>query len=306
MTDTPPRPPKKSEMLEVRLDYETKRSFLDACRRAGRTASDVVRESVLFFIDRESARPDVQPEPGKLLTMIPRPIRRKRYLAITAGVAGAAGIAMFAALPSAADMDSTAVFHRIDRNGDGVLTPDEFFDGALQPSALVETRKELREGKPAADPDAMRVYNEAYAVLYPRAEGDPRGEWGYELQFQGRVENAPADFDAANFDFLAKADVNPFAAAFIEMDADGNDIISSAEFETWFNRLLVNSFNRMDRDRDGYLAEVEFLRSAGWLRAESNDGTPGDAMPDERMSGGFRKLDKDGDGRLTVAEYIIK
>ncbi len=309
MTDKPPntsqRPPKKSEMLEVRLDYETKRNFLNACRRAGRTASDVVRESVLAFIARESARPDVQPEPGKLIAMIPRPIRRKRYLVAGASAAAVAGVTMLAALPSAADPDAMTVFHKFDLNGDGVLTPDEFFGGELKPEAIAETRQSLRAGRPAPDPNAMRIFNEAYVTLYPRADGDPKGQWRYIIHLSGSWENAPDDFDPASIDFLRMAEVNPFAAEFIDIDVDGDDKVSSAEFETWFNRLLAKSFDRMDRDRDGYLVEAEFLRSTGWLSETAEDGSE-ISFPRERMQAAFGKLDKDADGRLSLAEYMLK
>jgi hypothetical protein len=48
------RPPKKTEMIEVRVSMETKRDFLEACRTAGRSASDVIREGMQAFVDRQS------------------------------------------------------------------------------------------------------------------------------------------------------------------------------------------------------------------------------------------------------------
>src|SRR5690242_18217366 len=95
-----PRPPKKSDMIEVRVSYETKRDFLAACQRTGRTASDVVRASIDEFIRAQDPLPEPEPANDKLpfLRAIPKPMRRKRYLAAGAAVTG---IALLVALPSA-------------------------------------------------------------------------------------------------------------------------------------------------------------------------------------------------------------
>jgi hypothetical protein len=71
-TDT--RKAKKSETLEVRLPHETKQAFLTACREDGTTASEVVRESIDSYLD-ERGRPASQPATGKVLAMIPKPLR---------------------------------------------------------------------------------------------------------------------------------------------------------------------------------------------------------------------------------------
>lgn len=125
MTDAPSRPRKKSEMLEVRLDFETKQEFLAACRNSGRTASDVVREQIAAFL-AEQAQP-AAPEPvaatGRVLDFVPAPLRRHRWAA--AGI-GAVGLVMAAALPSAAAPGPKAAFDKLDANHDGVLSADEF------------------------------------------------------------------------------------------------------------------------------------------------------------------------------------
>jgi DNA-binding IclR family transcriptional regulator len=125
------RPPsKKTEMIEVRVSHETKRDFLAACRLEGRTASDVVRESVDTFIRGEGRLSVVaQPEARRpIFALIPAPLRRKRYLAIGAA---AAGLTVLAALPSAAQphdaaSSSCAQFEHVDANHDGQLSLDEF------------------------------------------------------------------------------------------------------------------------------------------------------------------------------------
>lgn len=122
---------KKTEMIEVRVSHETKRDFLAACRREGRTASDVIREALASYIAGEPrARfpEEAAPPKAPILTFIPKPLRRKRYLAITAA---AASLTVLAALPSAAQSHTTPSctrFQQLDANHDGQLTYDEFGD----------------------------------------------------------------------------------------------------------------------------------------------------------------------------------
>src|SRR5262249_13922836 len=112
MTDMPPHPPKKTEMIEVRVSPETKRDFLDACRRAGRTASEVVRDAVDDFVVRSKSAP--APEAVSIDT--PNVIRlrdrlpRKRWLAAGGALAV---VSLFAAMPSAAQPDLAAAFRAL-------------------------------------------------------------------------------------------------------------------------------------------------------------------------------------------------
>ncbi len=103
----PTRPEKKSETLEIRLGHAAKTAFMARCRAEGRTASDAVRAYI---------------EAG---TTGPR--RRTRIGALQALAAAIAGLAIgAAAAPSVAQSVGDASFERLDRNGDGVLTPAEF------------------------------------------------------------------------------------------------------------------------------------------------------------------------------------
>ncbi len=103
--------PKKSEVLEVRLPYETKTAFMARCRETDRTASEVVR----VFIDQELEGRVAKPRaPG---------------LAWRAMAAALAGLAVGAvAAPSLArpTTPSHAVFERLDANHDGNLSFEEF------------------------------------------------------------------------------------------------------------------------------------------------------------------------------------
>jgi Ca2+-binding EF-hand superfamily protein len=304
MTDDAPRPPKKTELLEVRIDSETKRDFIAACRAAGRTASDVVRDAIAVFV---SGQTRLQPQGGPLVMMIPTPIRKKRYL--IAGLAAAAGIGALAMLPSAAAYpDLKAVFqHKIDTNGDGVVTPEEFFGAKLSKDAVAKTRQAMRSGKPASKPrpDGLKVSFDTYVFVFPRPAGDPEGDWGLQLSVSGNVENPPAGFDSNTFDPMTVAEFDPVASAFIEMDANEDDTISYAEFETRFNAMLARSFNRLDRNKDGYLAEMEFIRTGGWMADTTAPRTDPHAT-DDLLKAGFRKLDANADGKVSLAEYLMK
>ncbi|WGM31177.1 EF-hand domain-containing protein [Brevundimonas sp. NIBR11] len=104
------RPPKKSETLEIRLPHAAKVAFMDRCRSAGLTASEVVRD----LIEREA------PTPAK-----PRRAM-KGWQALMLAVAGI--VIGAAAAPSIAQAlpGSRAAFDHMDANRDGVVTFAEF------------------------------------------------------------------------------------------------------------------------------------------------------------------------------------
>ena len=106
---TTARPPKKSETLEIRLPHAAKVAFMERCRSAGLTASEVVRG----LIESEGDTP--------------KPRRTARvWQALAVAVAGivigaAAGPSIAQALPG-----SRAVFDQMDANHDGVVSFAEF------------------------------------------------------------------------------------------------------------------------------------------------------------------------------------
>jgi len=141
----PRRPSKKSEMLEVRLDFESKQEFLAACQAAGRTASDVVREQIAAFVAQANAtvEPDHGPDGGRVLDFVPAQLRRKRWAA--AGI-GAVGLAMAVAMPSAAAPGAKAPFEKLDSNHDGQLTPEEY-EGKARAGECARPDDETPTGK---------------------------------------------------------------------------------------------------------------------------------------------------------------
>ncbi|WP_309629358.1 EF-hand domain-containing protein [Brevundimonas sp.] len=106
---TSARPPKKSETLEIRLPHASKLAFMERCRAAGLTASEVMRG----LIEKETA-------------VAPKARRMKSWQTLAAAVAGIAIGA--AAAPSIAQAlpGSRAAFDQMDANHDGVVSFAEF------------------------------------------------------------------------------------------------------------------------------------------------------------------------------------
>jgi len=104
-----PKPPKKSETLEVRLPYQTKLAFMTRCRNDGQTASEAVRG----FIDTE-------------LGERRRARRTRLWQALVAATVGLALGAVAAPSLARTATPDEAAFARLDRNHDGALSLAEF------------------------------------------------------------------------------------------------------------------------------------------------------------------------------------
>lgn len=105
-----PRKLKKSESLEIRIPYPTKEAFMARCRDDGRSASDVLRGFIDGHIDGRAKA-------------AARRARKRRHLVAGALIATAVGAV---ALPSLARPNAQAQFARMDLNGDGALSLDEY------------------------------------------------------------------------------------------------------------------------------------------------------------------------------------
>ncbi len=108
---TAPRPPKKSETLEIRLPHQTKTAFMARCRVDGQTASEAVRS----FIEAELVAGDRRPRG-----------RMRLWQTVAAAIAGLALGAV--AAPSLARTPSSpdAAFEKLDRDHSGQLSLAEF------------------------------------------------------------------------------------------------------------------------------------------------------------------------------------
>lgn len=315
MTDTP-RKPKKSETLEVRLPYDTKREFLDACREDGTTASEVVRTSIDTYLGARE-RPEPIQETGKLLTMIPRPIRKFRYLA---GAAGALGLAAIVVLPSAAGPDIKGAFARLDANKDGVLSADEFAgptvsaDGNLR----VIEKHVVRSGEAKAEITVTPDRTEK-AVTFWLGDEDigPGGKSpdGKNPDGKGNVVVERREIrihaDAKDGADVKNLSVDIAKSDFERFDADKDGKVSFVEYEGRQRAMLEAGFDLLDRNKDKSLTLDEYGRIVAPMKITVSD-SDGETlsedlkpmMSDEKIAAHFAKLDKNGDKKLSLQEYL--
>jgi Ca2+-binding EF-hand superfamily protein len=283
------RPPKKTEMIEVRVSMETKRDFLDACRTDGRSASDVIREGMQAFIDRQA--PEATPSDPAIVPLRER-VLKKRYLAVAVVATGVAGLA---ALPSAAAPDLAGMFARMDANADGVLSNEEFM-ASRSDAKTMEVRK-----LSGVDGGATTVSDKPMVLLIP-PDGDGKALDGMrDVRFQA-VGGGPL---AAN---LEEAKRRSFAG----FDADGDGRISLKEYQARQMMLLTNGFNRLDKDGDGAVTAAEYtaigqpvlLTPVGAEPVLGVAGKYGPIARPDSIDANFARLDANKDGKLSLQEYL--
>lgn len=156
MTD--PRPPKKSETLEIRIPYPTKTAFMEKAKAEGRAASEIVREQIDAYLDQA---PEPETLKDKVVVQIRRNLRGAGLLLAGAGSALAitlaaspatalpgrgAGIDALQGISADGSSDPLMIvldlpaggltatqlgelvgqaFARLDTNGDGLILPGE-------------------------------------------------------------------------------------------------------------------------------------------------------------------------------------
>ncbi len=161
------------------------------------------------------------------------------------------------------------VFHAVDRNNDGQLTPDEF---ASRP--------------PEAD--------------FRNKDKDSDGVMSFPEFFQGdmnwaRIEHARRVFDLTDQDSNGALDLDefrtrPYEVWFVRTDRDGDEFLSLAEYEAANGGLVQTGrselvFGLLDQNHDRKLALAEFV-----------------SHPLEES---FYKRDRDGNDALTLVEYSV-
>jgi Ca2+-binding EF-hand superfamily protein len=117
-----PREPKKSETIEVRLPHKVKTALMIKARAEGRSASEVIRQSIDFYLAAEPK------EERSMLIALWKP----------AALIGAGSLALvltsISPTSSQARPDLKSVFEMLDRNHDGAITIDEFLRDAADPA----------------------------------------------------------------------------------------------------------------------------------------------------------------------------
>lgn len=312
--------PKKSETLEVRLDHQTKQDFIETCRENGTTASDVVRGGIDRYLAKQrksSRRPTPEANDGVSAMIVPFVKERKRVLA---GGVGAATLAALVALPSAAGPDVRAAFDRLDRNGDGVLSAEEYMPSTEDGEKTTQViRIERMDDAEAADHAAESEKDVAFAYWIPSddAESDESGVTrSHEIRIVRReagdgvpIVDSPEELGA----LYRKVRAESFAA----IDYNGDGQVSFDEYERHNRELLEAGFERLDADGDGFLTKAEYtaapmvaisavrtetVETGGEKRIELRVGDGDHELPDRGAA--FDKLDGNGDGRLSLQEYM--
>lgn len=318
MTETKrPQRAKKSETLEVRIPFETKQAFLTACREDGTTASEVVRESVHTYLDGRE-RPTQQPN-RTLIMKFPQPVRRYGPRVAASAIA-AVGLATFAVLPSAAAPDLQAAFKKLDVNGDGVLSADEFAGakpGGEAKDVIVETRihKSTDGAAPPAVAKPPEVKQDAFTFWLPEELGGAvdkeQRQFKIITQREVRVEKDGADKPsephvvAFSIDDFRKKEFESF-------DGDRDGKVSYNEYSARQRAMMTRGFEILDANGDKSLSADEYAKivSPPMPKIDGQDREVeikvqgGPKISPEALKAAFTKLDINKDSKLSLQEYL--
>ena len=177
------------------------------------------------------------------------------------------------------ELPNEKAFERFDKDQDGVITREEF-TGAGKPGA----------GQPAGQLDAL--------VKAADKNGDgkiTKVEAGDAPWFSKLDQNSDGVIDAAELEKARKAmsaaGRNQFDAVLKKADKNGDGKITKAEAgdAAWFAKLDQNKDDVIDAE------ELEKARKA--MGTNKGDGKAGG-----QLDAILKRLDKDGDGKLTKAE----
>jgi Ca2+-binding EF-hand superfamily protein len=328
-----PRPTraKKSETLEVRIPYDTKLAFLTACREDGTTASEVVRDKVQDYLDARE-RPSLIEEKRTLVMKLPQPVRRYG-LRVAAGGIAAIGFVSMAALPSAATPDVKAQFSRLDVNGDGVLSVEEFL-GPSDTGAKGEAHNIVIESRTITHSDSADVKPEisvsadtkrdAFAFWLPEELGGTKDgaapkQQAHEFKFIGTRQTKEGEPGATATRTMSFSLDDIRKDEFAEIDADKDGKVSLQEYQARQTAMLTRGFEVLDANSDKALSEEEYARIVAPPMVKMNWTAPdGVDMPEPpkidipgmkpadpaAIKAAFARLDGNKDGKLSLQEYL--
>jgi len=244
-----PRPPKKTETLEVRLPHAVKRDFMARTRSRGRTASAVLRE----FIDAYLAD-DLPAKDRPMFKRIAKPAAASAVI----GTIVAAHLMLPTAAAAAPDFKS--VFEQLDRNQDGKLTPDELEGHAvLADKAYTQHATDLGNGVvPAMVSLHARMHQMMHAGSSPAEMQAGMKKAFASLDTDGNGVVTFGEFEARHLAVLRQT--------FDTIDGNQDGKIEPAELEAAEKRFPAGfgadqavSFQKFDTNRDGGISWEEFL-----------------------------------------------
>lgn len=304
---TVPRPPKKSETLEVRMPHDQKRAFLEACRNEGRTASEVVRGFVEGYLARAAAAERggerLLDEPRSWRSLAMSLVSRNGRRSLLAGGVGALGLLALAVSPSAADIDFRAMFDRMDANADGRVTVEEFArppePGRGGDTMVFIGTRTVYEGDGAAPPA-----EDAQMFWLPAPPPGADGAQPQRIERQLRVERS-VDGGEVVTETIEPLDPSVFTEfrhrEFSLFDGNADGAVDFAEFESRHLAMLENTFRQLDADADQRLSAAELAAfPAPLLTLPADAPSP---LPSPYDAEAFAALDLDGDGGVTIEEF---
>lgn len=240
------REPKKTDFLEIRLSWETKRALMTRCRENGVSASRLVREWIDRYLHNASRAPTNWKEELRMIFTGQSPRRRAALGGLAAlGTAAAAGMI---ALPASAATDPrlAAVFDWTDRDNDARISPAEFF-GDQTP---VEPAP--RAGEPEAltlivDSKVAPAPGETREALFARLDANrdgslSLGEFADASIARTIATPAVAGADANNDGLLTEGELAAFASARRAAAGDKDAVAAGS--------MLARGVI-LDHDRDG-------------------------------------------------------
>jgi Ca2+-binding EF-hand superfamily protein len=254
---------------------------------------------------------------------------------VAAGSLAALGLTALAVLPSAAAPDFKAQFTRLDANGDGVLSVDEFLgpdekaaDGGER-HVVVETRSITRTGTDEAEPphSAPGIKEDAFTFYLPDeltpAKGEKTTQQHQEFKVISRHEIRDANEDEAKGEATTKT--YTFSAdamrkqEFSSIDANADGRVSLEEYRAQQTAMLTRGFEILDGNGDKSLSQDEYARivappmmKLNWQSGADAPEPPTIDMPamkevsPEAIKAAFARLDANKDGKLSLQEYLPK
>lgn len=270
------RPPKKSEVIELRLPYETKAAFMAKVRQEGVTASAVLRRHIDVYLQGSAKERNVL-EPKET------PMRRnsnhgpmffagRRWRPAIAALTTLIGLGtvVLTISPANAVPDLTSAFKHLDTDGNGVLTQDEF-KGAI-------SHRESSLAAPTHQP-----------VVKPMDQVPPGSD---VLLMVGQPGTGSASaFIAALAQNEPPSDKHVGDAMwdeFTSADSNGDGLLGFGEFFRRHGVVMAELFDSVDKDQDGFADAME-------LKIVNADGSiPADFI---------RAVDSNADGKLSRLEF---